>query len=344
MKWNFTKRGHRMIYKAKSKGYQQGQADPQELENKGVSRAAWGQRWNSRWERWHGRGTSPGYQDECCHVFFLRWTHHVVEEYLSSEKRSFMGCSKKIDDRPDQQENLRDGLDLLVMNTIRSQKKTSPPPRSWVFNVSYVWCRQSLLKHSLELDSLSNIESVAFEPFPWLISSPSRASGLVKKWMIKNWYILFFPPPEHIGHKFCHSRALQEVGRILGKGGVGDFKQHLLRGHQASGFLPHPAAVGEGVVEHHGGQVGREGSCTISRCQVFRCRVFPAKPVIAKWKMCFHTWTRRHLWRRERKGRRWRTGCRTFFLEKGLSCITKVSEYKILEKWPNTINWKRGQM
>ena len=177
----------------------------------------------------------------------------------------------------------------LCLNTIRSQQGTSPPPRSWVFNVSYVWCRQSLLKHFLELDSLSNIESVAFEPFPWLISSPRRASGLVKKWMIKNCYILF-PPPQHISYKFCHSWALRKVGRdarILGKGGVGNFKHHLLRRHQASGFLPHPAAVGEGVVEHHGGQVGREGSCTISRCQVFRCRVFPAKPKYCQVKNVF---------------------------------------------------------
>ena len=35
---------------------------------------------------------------------------------------------------------------------------------------------------------------------------------------------ILFRPPEHIGHKFCHSRALRKVDRdprILRKGGVG---------------------------------------------------------------------------------------------------------------------------
>ena len=48
-----------------------------------------------------------------CTLKKLRWSHHVVKEYLSSEKRSFMCRSKKIDDRPDQQEHLR-GKNLIV--------------------------------------------------------------------------------------------------------------------------------------------------------------------------------------------------------------------------------------
>ena len=58
-------------------------------------------------------------------------------------------------------------------------KTTSPPPRSCRDIVSYVWCRQSLLEHSVVVESF-NADSVPFEPFPWLISIPKRVSELVR--------------------------------------------------------------------------------------------------------------------------------------------------------------------
>ena len=92
-----------------------------------------------------------------------------------------------------------------------SKRKTSPPPRSWVFNVSYVWCRQSLLAHSLELDS-SNIESVALESLTWLISNPRRVSGLVKELDDPRWLSCF----DHLSILATNSAIPEPSGRSTG--------------------------------------------------------------------------------------------------------------------------------